>query len=162
MLGDVIRAGVAEQPTYEADYMFDESADFWTRLPLPYEKPPAALWGNSRKHWRQRSADTRMVREDVLNLARQAGLHRLDRTPAHVTVVLIWAPGDHRRRDEDNLFPLLKAACDSIARGPRRDWVGMEIVPDDTGKYMKKIPRIVSPPAKGMWLDLSIRFEAAS
>lgn len=128
------------------------------RLNLPYERPPAALVGNTRVHWRRRSADTQQVRGDVLRLATAAGLHRLppDRI-GHVTVELVWAPGDRRRRDADNLWPLLKACCDALARGPRRDWIGLELVPDDTPEHMTKLaPRIEPPPAKGMWLDITL------
>lgn len=126
-------------------------------LRLPYDRPPKALTGNSRAHWRQRSADTRMVREDVLILARAANIP----ATAHMTVELVWAPGDRIRRDADNLWPLLKACCDSLARGPRRDWVGLELVPDDTPQHMTKMaPRIDPPPApKGMWLHVTPHME---
>ncbi|MBW0088259.1 hypothetical protein I4I73_03390 [Pseudonocardia sp. KRD-184] len=129
------------------------------RLDLPYKRPPAALVGNSRAHWRRRSADTKQVRADVLRLAQAAGLHRLDRPVEHVTVTLTWAPGDRRRRDADNLWPLLKACCDALARG-RQDWVGLDLVPDDTPTWMeKRAPRIEPPPtAAGMWLDVGLRF----
>lgn len=134
------------------------------RLDLPFARPPKALWGNTRVHWRQRSRDTRLVRETVLVVARSAGLHRLcDGRVKHVDVGLTWAPGDRRRRDADNLWPLMKVACDALARGPRRDWVGLEIVADDTPLFMtKRAPRIAGPPVlAGMWLDvvLTIRGE---
>lgn len=128
------------------------------RLHLPYESPPAALVGNSRAHWRRRSADTKQVRGDVLRLAQAADLHQLARPVEHVTVGLTWAPGDRRRRDADNLWPLLKVCCDALARG-RKDWVGLDLVPDDTPTYMDKLaPRIEPPPAHGMWLDITLRF----
>lgn len=131
------------------------------RLILPYERPPKALTGNTRAHWRRRSADTQQVRSDVMRLAQQAGLHRLTGV-RHVTVTLTWAPGDRRRRDADNLWPLLKSACDALAKG-RRDWTGLDLVPDDTPVYMEKhAPVILPPPAKGMWLDLVLDFEAVS
>jgi len=128
------------------------------RLTLPYDRPPKALVGNTRVHWRQRSADTKQVRADVMRLAQAAKLHQLKARIEHITVALTWAPGDHRRRDADNLWPLLKACCDALAKG-RRDWVGLELVPDDTPHWMdKRAPVIAPPPDKGMWLDLSIRF----
>src|SRR5688572_29879118 len=80
------------------------------RLWLPYDRPPKSLVGNSRAHWRQRSADTQQVRGDVMRLAQNAGLHRLGPLK-HITAELVWAPGDRRRRDADNLWPLLKVAC---------------------------------------------------
>ena len=144
--------------TVAAPPVFVEPADAHVRLVLPYHRPPKALWANTRAHWRQRSTDTRQVRADVLRLAQAVGLHRLPPV-AHVTVCLTWAPGDNRRRDEDNLAPLQKVACDAIARGPRRDWTGLDLVPDDTPAHMTKCaPVIAPPPAKGMWLDLSIQF----
>lgn len=86
------------------------------RLDLPYARPPAALVGNSRAHWRRRSADTRQVRGDVLALAQAAGLHRLARPVEHVAVALTWAPGDRRRRDADNLWPLLKDTIQTVEK----------------------------------------------
>lgn len=118
-------------------------------LALPYEKPPPPLTGNSRSHWRARSTVTQQVRSDVQTLARQARIP----VSTHLTVELVWAPGDRRRRDSDNLWPMLKVACDALARGPRKDWVGLELVPDDTPEHFTKMPpRIEPPPAKGMWL----------
>jgi hypothetical protein len=128
------------------------------RLNLPYDSIPKGLSGNSRgRSWRPKAASTQMVRADVTTLARAAGLHRVQGVE-HVTVELVWAPGDHRRRDEDNLYPLLKVGCDALARG-RKDWVGIDLVPDDTSVFMAKSCRIAPPPEpKGMRLDLTLRF----
>ncbi len=134
------------------------------RLSLPYDKPPASLWGNSRAHWHRRSQDTLILRSTVLLVAKQAGLNRLcDGRVKHVTAGLTWAPGDRRRRDEDNLWPFFKVVCDGLARGPRKDWVGLELVPDDTAEYFQKnAPRILPPPAEqGMWLSLHLDFHQA-
>lgn len=130
------------------------------RLDLPYERPPASLWANTRSHWRRRSAETAKLRADVLLVARSAGLHRwCEGQVRHVTAALVWAPGDRRRRDEDNLAPMQKVCCDALARGPRRDWIGLELVPDDTREHFTKLaPRIDPPPAKGMWLELLLEF----
>ncbi len=120
-------------------------------LTLPWARPLTSLTGNSRAHWRARSRDTREVRETVYLLARSARL----RPCTHVTVQLRWAPGDNRRRDADNAWPMLKVASDALARGGRATWVGMDLVPDDTPAYFTKLaPVIVSPPARGMWLDV--------
>lgn len=134
------------------------------RIGLPYDRIPPGLSGNARgRSWRPKAASTRMVRADVTNLARAVGLHRLSRPVRFVDVELVWAPGDHRRRDEDNLYGLVKVAADALARGPRKDWVGLDLVPDDTSAYMKKSCRILPPPEpKGMWLDLTLRFEEAA
>jgi crossover junction endodeoxyribonuclease RusA len=121
------------------------------RLELPYQRPPSALTGNTRSHWRSRSSQARAVRTDVAMLARSAGIPKAE----HLTVELVWSPGDRRRRDADNLWPLLKVACDALARG-RADWVGLELVPDDTPAFMtKRAPRIAGPDESGecgMWL----------
>ena len=132
-------------------------------LRLPYERPPKSLVGNSRHHWRQRSKDTLQVRTDVTFLARAAHLHQIDGI-RHVTVELVWAPGDRRRRDADNLWPLLKAVADAIARGNRKDWTGLELVPDDTPEHMTKLaPRIDPPPAtKGMYVHIGLHLGEAS
>lgn len=125
------------------------------QLQLPYGRPPKSLWGNSRdSHWGGRSTDARQVRADVMFLARQARIPKANL----LTVRLTWAPGDRRRRDEDNLWPFLKTCCDALAKGPRKDWVGLELVPDDTPQYMvKQAPVILNPdqtPVTGMWLDI--------
>lgn len=151
----------AADPSPLLAYDAAETSDLVCSLALPYERPPKSLVGNSRHHWRQRSADTLLVRTDVMRLAQAAGLHRYGPSVVeHVTVELVWAPGDKRRRDADNLWPLLKACCDALARGPRRDWVGLALVPDDTPEHMTKLaPRIDPPPAaKGMSLRLGLRF----
>jgi crossover junction endodeoxyribonuclease RusA len=130
------------------------------RLALPYQRPPKGLYANVRAHWRQRAKDTDQVRADVTTIARQAGLHQLGPI-THLVVQLMWAPGDKRRRDEDNLWPLLKVCCDALARGPRRDLVGLDLVPDDTPEHMTKLgPVILPPPAEpGMWLVVDVHQE---
>lgn len=131
------------------------------RLDLPYDRPPESLWGNTRAHWRRRSAETRQLRNDVLMVARSVGLHRLcDGRVEHVTAGLVWAPGDRRPRDEDNLAPMQKVACDGLARGRQKTFIGLDLVPDDSSEHFTKLaPRILPPPEpKGMWLDILLRF----
>ena len=101
------------------------------RLNLPYDRPPAALAGNARAHWRAEARAKQETRNTVTVLARQAGLHRY--RPGHVehvTAQLVWAPGDRRKRDSDNLWRFAKVIFDCIARG-RPDLVGLDVVPDD-------------------------------
>lgn len=134
------------------------------RLVLPYERPPASLWGNTRSHWRTRSRETRQLRADVVTMARAAGLHRLcDGQVRYVTAQLVWAPGDRRQRDDDNLAPMQKVACDAIARGPRGDLVGLQLVPDDTRRHFRKLEPLILPPPepKRMWLELRLDFHPA-
>lgn len=139
------------------------------RLTLPWTRPPAALTGNARiGHWGARSQASREVRSSVAWLARKARIPR----SRHLTVELVWAPGDRRRRDADNLSLLLKACCDGLARGPRKPslraapWVGLDLVPDDTPRWMRKLPpRIATPdetPERGLWLIVTAEFETGS
>lgn len=133
--------------------MTDNSLHY--QLTLPYGRPPKALWGNSRgNHWGQRSTASRQVRSDVALLAKAAQIP----VSTHLDVWLTWSPGDRRRRDSDNLWPMLKACCDGLARGKRSDWVGLELVPDDTPQYMTKNAPVIYTPeqcaAKGMWLNI--------
>jgi len=44
--------------------------------------------------------------------------------------------------------------ADALGRG-RKDWIGLDLVPDDTKEWMAKLtPAIIDPPARGMWLDV--------
>lgn len=132
-----------------------EQEVFEVEVPLLAGRP--LLTGNDRKHWRSRATRTRRIRLGVYYEARRAHI-----PPAgHITVQLHYRPPDNRRRDADNLWPCLKAACDALARGPRRDWVGLEIVPDDTPEHMTKLAPIIHP-ANGeprMWLTVEITKE---
>ena len=126
-------------------------------LTLPYQAPPTTLRGNYSGHWSGRSRATKQLRYEVSLLARQA---KLVGPYAHLAVTLVWAPGDRRRRDADNLYPMLKVCCDALSRG-RRDWIGLQLVPDDTPQWMDKTPVIAPPPApKGMRLEIELYQEA--
>jgi crossover junction endodeoxyribonuclease RusA len=118
----------------------------------PLEPPLSA---NDRWHYTQRAQRTTVIRLGVRDAARKAGI------PAsrHLTVTLHYAPGDNRRRDEDNLVPTLKAACDALARGPRRTWIGLELVPDDTPQYMTKRMPVIhpGPGERRLWLEVEVQ-----
>jgi crossover junction endodeoxyribonuclease RusA len=133
---------------------------------IPLMRPPLSRWtgpkaglseplnANTTYHRYERSARVRAVREAVLLRAKQARIPKA----RHLTVQLHYAPGDNRRRDSDNLYPTFKAACDALARGPRRDWVGLELVPDDTPEYMTKLAPLIHP-GKGdrrLWLTIEV------
>jgi crossover junction endodeoxyribonuclease RusA len=114
--------------------------------------PP--LTANQRLHHMTRALRTRNIREWVANSAHDQGIPK----GKHLTVQLHYAPGDNRRRDSDNLYPTFKAACDALARGPRKDWVGLELVPDDTPEYMTKLAPLIHP-GKGdrrLWLTIEV------
>lgn len=114
------------------------------RLALPWDRPP--LTANQRPHWTTRHRLTADIRTTVAWLARAARIPAAD----HCTVTLVWAPGDHRRRDEDNLVATLKPCADGL--------VDAGIVPDDTPALMtKRMPQILPPPEPvGMWLDVEV------
>jgi len=121
----------------------------------PVAKPCEPLNANWRLHFRGSAPRVRLVRFGVMVAAKAAKI------PAcrHLTVTLNYRPGDNRRRDADNLVPTLKAACDALARGPRRDWVGLELVPDDTPAHMTKhMPVIHSGPGpRRLWLTVEVQ-----
>lgn len=95
------------------------------------------------------------VRKAVMVLARAA------KVPAgeHLTVQLHYAPGARIKMDSHNLHPTVKACVDALARGKRRDWVGLELVPDDTDEFVTILsPQIHYPPEPGpkCWLTLEV------
>lgn len=113
------------------------------RLSLPWVRPP--LSANMRLHWAERHRLTADIRHTVAWLARSARLP----PSGHVTVTLVWAPPDRRRRDADNPFPTYKVCCDAI--------VDAGIVPDDAPEFMTKVmPVIVAGTERGMWLDVEL------
>ena len=93
-------------------------------LDLGYTKPPISA--NSRMHWRQRATITKQIRSRTEALAREEMIPPLGRC----RVELRYRPRDNRRRDADNLVPILKAACDGL--------VDAGIVPDDIPAFMAK------------------------
>lgn len=114
--------------------------------------PVPPLTENARLHHFERNRRVQLIRNRVYAAAITARIPQAK----HLTVTLHYAPGDNRRRDEDNLVPTLKAACDALARGKRRDWVGLELVPDDTPEHMTKNMPIIHP-GKGprrLWLEI--------
>lgn len=116
--------------------------------------PEPPLNANDRTHPMVRSKRTRLIREAVFVAAKAAGIPKA----THLTVTLHYQPGDNRRRDADNLVPTLKAACDALARGKRRDWVGLELVPDDTPDHMTKNMPVIhpGPGERRLWLEVEI------
>lgn len=111
------------------------------------------LRGNSRPpHWATRHRAVKQVIHDVATLARASKI------PAgqHLTVQLVWAPGDRRVADVDNLVALQKVMCDALARG-RKDLPGLHLVPDDRPQHMTKLmPLILPPPENGLWLNVEV------
>ncbi|HEU5475681.1 MAG TPA: hypothetical protein VFV67_34000 [Actinophytocola sp.] len=134
------------------------------QIEVPMLRPPHAhgpasavcepLNANWRLHWQSRRERVALVRHGVMVAAKNAGV------PAgrHLTVTLHYQPGDNRRRDADNLVPTLKAACDALARGRRRDWVGLDLVPDDTPEHMTKRMPVIhpGPGVRRLWLEIEV------
>lgn len=106
-----------------------------------------ALTGNARTaHWSQRHKAVAEVVEAVGWAAKAARM----RPCSHLTIRLVWAPGDHRRADAPNLAGLQKPCVDALVR------VGL--VPDDTAEWVTELmPRIDRPPVQaGLWLELEL------
>lgn len=123
------------------------------RLDLPWLRPP--LRSNDRRHFRAQAREVAAVRGTVMLLA------KAEKIPAgnHLTVQLHYAPGRRTRMDSHNLHPTVKAAVDALARGKRRDWVGLELVPDDTDEFVTILnPAVHYPPEPGprCWLTVEV------
>ncbi len=112
-----------------------------TTYPLSWPAPP--LTENQRLHWALKNRITRDVRLAGRLLTRRMG------PQSRIEVTLVWIVPDHRRRDEDNVVPTLKALCDGI--------VDAGIVPDDTPAYMvKNMPRILIVPGAKPHMELEV------
>ena len=94
-----------------------------------FEWPKAPLSLNYRLH---RMAEAKIVKE------LRSTMHALARNVPEMErceVWLTWYVKSSRRRDEENIVPVLKALCDGL--------IDAEIVTDDTPAYMHKhMPRI--------------------
>jgi crossover junction endodeoxyribonuclease RusA len=120
------------------------------------DTPCPPLSENDRLHFRVKAPRVKRIREEVMWKALAARIPKCN----HLTVQLFYRPGTRQRMDEDNLAPNLKAACDALARGPRRDWVGLELVPDDTAKYMTKERSVIVEGAGARRLWITVRVDA--
>jgi crossover junction endodeoxyribonuclease RusA len=112
---------------------------------LPWTTPPLSL--NERTHWARKARTTREVRQITQWLAQS---HRIP-PRRRIAVRLLYTPRDLRRRDADNLTPVLKAVCDGL--------VDAGVVPDDTPDYMLKVMPEILPadhrdPRLEVWIDL--------
>ena len=92
----------------------------WTKAPLSL---------NYRLH---RMAEAKITRELRTLMKVLAGiLEPMERCE----VELVWIVKDKRKRDEENIVPVLKALCDGL--------VDAGVVPDDTPEFMvKRMPAI--------------------
>lgn len=150
---------VLHLPRWDTDWQTKTGRGGWPKVNLKTGKVIrhrpvwGPLQGNARNpHWSARAKATRIVIDTVVTLATQAGM----RPCRHLTIQLVWAPGDHRRADRGNLMPLQKACLDALARG-RSDIPGLRLVPDDSERWVEElVPRIARPPVlSGLWLEVT-------
>lgn len=106
---------------------FSETFTFqWTKAPLSL---------NDRKHYMAKAKITAEMRSEMHARAR----HIPDLGKCEVR--LVWVVNDRRRRDEENVVPVLKALCDGL--------VDAEVVEDDTPEFMVKfMPEIRFAPKR--------------
>lgn len=117
---------------------------------LPYARAPKGLSANDRCHWRTKARSTLEVRQTIVNAALVQRIPVMQR----MEVELVWVVGDKRKRDPDNLFPLLKAICDGL--GSDRG-VSAHLVTDDSPEYMTKHhPRIEYQPGTTPRMEVRI------
>ena len=104
---------------------------FTGTITIPLPKNPLSL--NGREHWRVKAKHTKQWR--------QFAAHAAARYPelGSCDVTLTWFVTTGHRRDEDNLYPLLKALCDGL--------VDAGVTVDDTPDLMGKRCRIERAPA---------------
>jgi hypothetical protein len=98
------------------------SEPFSTTFQFPWAKAPLSL--NYRLH---KMAEAKVVKSIRGEMAERG---RVLPTVGRCDVVLTWVVNDRRKRDEENIVPVLKALCDGL--------VDAGVVPDDTPNFMVK------------------------
>jgi len=110
---------------------------------IPLATNPLSL--NGRDHWRTKAKHTKQWRAFAgLSAARFPALLSCD-------VTLTWFVTTAHRRDEDNLYPLLKSLCDGL--------VDAGVTTDDTPDLMGKRCRIERAPAGTAEAYMELRVE---
>jgi hypothetical protein len=95
---------------------------FTTTFRFEWTKAPLSL--NYRLHKMQEATIVKRIRGEMADRGRALpAMPRCD-------VVLTWVVNDRRKRDEENVVPVLKALCDGL--------VDAGVVPDDTPVFMVK------------------------
>ncbi|WP_353809109.1 hypothetical protein [Agromyces sp. SYSU T00194] len=102
----------------------------WT-ITLNYPRPPKGLSANDRVHHLAKYRATQAIRQEVAVKVQALRVPKLER----VRVDVVWWVTDRRRRDVDNLSPLLKAIYDGIGADKG---VSAHVVPDDAPEFMVK------------------------
>lgn len=116
-----------------------------TRVDLPWTSPP--LSGNDRGHTRYRSHAVSLTLVQARAAVRNAKV-----TPVvGAEVTLHYRPKDKRRRDADNLAPMLKECLDAL--------VLEGVLPDDSWVHVPRSTNEIHPPEAGkpgeMWLTVT-------
>lgn len=152
---------VLELPRWDIDWTVRTGRGGWPKVNpktgkiIRHRPVWDSLHSNARpSHWSQRAQATRTVINAVVIAASAAGL----KPCRHLTVQLVWAPGDNRTADRGNLMGIHKAVLDALARG-RPDLPGLQLVPNDSDRWVEELmPRIDRPPATpGLWLEVVIK-----
>lgn len=121
-------------------------------LPLPGHKPPKALSPNgSHGNYRATAGERRRMKAAVVTRIRQL---RIPPGREHLEVTLCYVPKDRRRRDPDNLMPVLKPCLDAFT--PAKGGAG--VIGDDTPEWITwHPPRILDPdPLRPrLWLEVT-------
>lgn len=109
-------------------------------LPLPGHKPPRGLSPNgAHGHWSAPAKARRVLKAATVTRVRQA---RIPLDQEHVHVSLHYVPKERRKRDADNLVPILKPCLDALTA--RRGGAG--VIPDDTPEYVTWAPPVIHDP----------------
>lgn len=89
---------------------------------------------NDRRHWAQRARNVREWRNAACLLARGKRIPTCER----ISVGLVYAPKDARKRDAPNLLASMKPAVDGLVDA------GI-VVDDDDAHVLCEMPRILAP-----------------
>lgn len=112
-------------------------------IELPWTSPPVSL--NDRQHHHVKAKATAAAKALAVDAIRRA--HVAPMVGANVT--LHYRVKDKRRRDADNLAPVLKVCQDAL--------VTLNILPDDSWVHVPKSGQEIHPPdgtPARMWLEL--------
>lgn len=100
---------------------------------------------NDHWHWRLRAEHVAEIRRAVGFAAKAAGIPPCE----HITVGLLYTPGDYRRRDPSNLMASQKPAVDGL--------VDAGVVPDDTPAYVTEQMPVIQPGRRARQLVLVVQ-----
>ena len=139
---------------------------------LPYTSPPvSANQARSTAHWREQHRVKTAIAAAVVAAVRQAKTPTLQR----VAVTLVWYAPDHKVRDCDGLYPMLKAVLDALTpprpaippgartlagtprKKPQAAKLGAGIIPDDRAEYVASTTTAIVQGADDPRLELHLQ-----